>query len=79
MAYEVRVKMLRAVGGFKEGDARRLSVGDAERLQARGVVEIVGAPSHSAAKPPAKKKRGAKKAAAPQNKKAAAPANKSAG
>jgi hypothetical protein len=44
MAVEVRVKMLRDVGGFAAGKYRTLNVADAERLEARGVVEIVGKP-----------------------------------
>lgn len=40
MADMVKVKMLRALGGYQEGDTRELSSADAKRLAARGVVQI---------------------------------------
>jgi hypothetical protein len=43
MADKVKVKMLRAVGGFAEGAERELSASDAKRLEARGVVEVTKA------------------------------------
>lgn len=60
MAELVKVKMLRAVGGFEEGDERELSAADAKRLEARGVVKVAGG----------------KSAPALQNKMEPAPANK---
>lgn len=43
MAELVKVEMLRALGGYAEGDERELSPGDAKRLEARGVVRIIKA------------------------------------
>lgn len=37
----VKVKMLRPIGGYEEGDTRDLSAADAKRLEARGAVQIV--------------------------------------
>lgn len=41
MAEDVKVKVLRGVGGFAVGDERDLSPSDARRLAARGIVEIL--------------------------------------
>lgn len=41
MAGMVNVKVLRAVGGFEEGDTRELAEADAKRLAGRGVVRII--------------------------------------
>ncbi|WP_447910566.1 hypothetical protein [Brevundimonas bullata] len=41
MADDVKVKVLRDVGGFAVGDERELSPSDAKRLEARGIVEIL--------------------------------------
>lgn len=71
MAITVRVKMLRPVGGYEEGAFRTLGVADAERLEARGAVEIVGKPTRSPAQRQKPKARGAK--AAPKAKNKAAP------
>lgn len=70
MAELVKVKMLRAVGGFDEGDERELSAADAKRLEARGVVKIMGAKSEA----PVANKAAPENTAAPQNK--AAPRRK---
>ena len=69
MAELVKVKMLRAIGGFEEGDERELSAADAKRLEARGVVKIVRAKSE----PPVENKAAPENTAAPQNKAARKP------
>lgn len=43
MAEDVKVKVLRAVGGYAIGDERDLSPVDAKRLEARGIVQILKA------------------------------------
>ncbi|RZJ01821.1 MAG: hypothetical protein EON90_02095 [Brevundimonas sp.] len=62
MAELVKVKMLRAVGGYAVNDEREVSQADAKRLEARGIVRVLKG----------------KAAAAPENKMDAAPANKAA-
>lgn len=42
MAELVKVKVLRALGGFEVNAERELSQSDAKRLEARGVVKIIG-------------------------------------
>lgn len=64
MAEGVKVKMLRAVGGFDVGATRTMPAADARRLEERGVVKILAE---------------AKKEPPPANKKAPAHKNKSAG
>lgn len=70
MADPIKVKMLRAIGGYAEGDERELSATDAKRLEARGVVKIMRAK----AEPPVENKAAIENDAAPENK--AAPARK---
>lgn len=62
MAGLVKVEVLRAVGGYAEGEEREVTAADAKRLEARGVVRVIGT----------------KAAPAPENKMAQAPANKAA-
>lgn len=62
MSEKIKVKMLRAIGGYAVGDERDLSTADAKRLEARGVARIVKAKADSA----------------PKNKAEPAPKNKSA-
>lgn len=56
MADLVKVKMLRGLGGFAEGDERELSAADAKRLEGRGVVKTVKAAPKPDDKAPAKAK-----------------------
>jgi hypothetical protein len=67
MAETVSVKMLRSIGGYREGATRELSAADAKRLGDRGLVEITG----KAAPAPQNKME-----PAPQNKADRAPENR---
>jgi hypothetical protein len=66
MADLVKVTVLRAVGGYAEGDTRELSPADAKRLGDRGVVKAIGAAPQNKMEP------------APQNKAERAPEKKQA-
>lgn len=72
MAELVKVKMLRAVGGFAVGDERELSAADAKRLEARGVVRIL----REKAEPEVSNKAAPENTAAPQNKARTTPKRK---